>query len=89
MKKRVKEESVRTITVALVGFATLMIAVPDWARAGVLVFAGVFAVLACAVDRGVREAVLDWVPGHRRGSGDRDDVKSGRAKPPGGRPAAT
>ncbi len=85
MKKRVKEDSVRTIAIALVGFAALMIAVPDWARLGVLVFSGVFAVLVYAVDAEVRTTLRLWLGSRLRGN----DVKSARAKSPAGHRAAT
>jgi hypothetical protein len=85
MKKPVKEESVRTIAVALVGFAALMIAVPDWARTGVLVFAGVVAVLTYVVDPGVRSALRFGLDSRLHGN----DTTSAPAKSPDGRRAAT
>jgi hypothetical protein len=63
----------------------LMVAVPEWARAGVAVFGGVFGVLAFIVDPNVRTTLRLWPDPRLHGN----DVKSARAKSPGGRPAAT
>ena len=57
MKERVEELSLRTIGLAVAGFAALAIVVPEWARVGVLMFAGLIAVLAYAVDPHVRSAL--------------------------------
>ena len=65
MKNRVEEMSLRTIGLAVLGFAALAIAVPEWARAGVTMFAGLIAVLAYAVDPNVRSA-LRFRPGSRQ-----------------------
>jgi hypothetical protein len=63
----------------------LMVAVPDWARAGVAMFAAVFGVLTYIVDSDVRATLRLLLGSRLRGN----DVKSTQAKPPGGRPAAT
>ena len=67
----------RTITLALLGFAGLMVAAPEWARLGLIVFAVIFAAATYALDAEVREALRFRVP------------KSTRAKRPAARRAAT
>ena len=67
----------RTITLALLGFAGLMVAAPEWARPGLIVFAAIFAAASYALDAEVREALRFRV------------TRSTRAKRPAGRPAAT
>jgi hypothetical protein len=64
MKKRVEELPLRTIGLAVLGFAALAIVVPEWARAGVMMFAGLIGVLAYAVDPNVR-SVLRFRPDSR------------------------
>ena len=76
MKNRVEEQPLRAVTLAALGFAALMVAVPEWARVGVIVFGAVVAALTYAVDPGVRRAL-------------RLGIRSEPAKSPGGRPAAT
>ena len=71
MKKRMEEQSLRTLTLAVVGFVALLIAVPEWARAGVIVFGAIYAVLVYVLDPNVR----NWIPDHRRNSGVRDDTR--------------
>ena len=85
MKKRMEEQSLRTVALAAVGFVALLVAVPEWARAGVVVFGAIYAVLVYVLDANVRS----WIPDHRRRSGVRDDtVTSPRAKSPAARRAA-
>jgi len=72
-RKKVHAEMVRTIAVAAIGFALLMVALPEWARQGVLLFAGLYAVLVVVVDDDVRALF----------------VRKARAKSPVSRRAAT
>jgi len=88
MKTRVKEESVRTIAIALVGFAALMIAVPDWARLGVAGFAVIYGGLAYLLDANVRGALRFGLDSRLHGN-DRASAKSAPAKSPDARRAAT
>ena len=90
MKKRMQEQSLRTITLAAVGFVALLVAVPEWARVGVIVFALVFGWLAYAVDASVREAVWCVLDSPRRSPPSNDTAaKSTGAKSPAARRAAT
>ena len=68
--KKMQEQTMRTLGLATVGFAALLVAAPDWARGGLLVFAAIFGALVYVLDANVRS----WIPDHRRSSGVRDDT---------------
>jgi hypothetical protein len=87
MKKRVEEQSLRTVALALAGFVTLLAIVPEWARLGVAAFGVVFGVLACTIDADLRASLRLWLDSRRHGN-DKAPT-SGRAKSPGERRAAT
>jgi hypothetical protein len=84
-EKPVQERTLRVIAVAAGGFAALLLAAPDWARDGLVVFAAIYAVMVLALDENVRS----WIPDHRRKSGVRDDTKRAGEKSPASRRAAT
>ena len=68
--EKMQEQTMRTLGLAIAGFAVLLVAAPDWARGGLLVFAGIYAVMVYVLDANVR----NWIPDHRRSSGVRDDT---------------
>ena len=74
-QKPVQENTLRVIALAAAGFAALLLALPDWATAGVAIFGAVYAVLVYMLDENVR----NWLPEHRRSSGVRDDAKRAEA----------
>jgi hypothetical protein len=80
--KKVEEQPVRTIMLAIAGFAALMIALPDWARLEVAAFAALFAGLAYLVDPDLRGAL-------RFGREFRPRATKAPAKRPAARRAAT
>ncbi len=83
--RKTEEESMRTILVAVVGFAVLMAFVPAWARFEVTAFAVAFAALAYALDENVRGAIRRVLDSGLR----RDDSRKARAKSPAGHRAGT
>ena len=62
MNKRVHEETLATVLLALAGVAALVVSVPEWAQMEVLVFVAVFAAIAVAVDDDIRDALRFRVP---------------------------
>ena len=53
-EKPVQERTLRAIAIAAGGFAALLLALPEWATAGVAIFGAIYAALVFAVDRNVR-----------------------------------
>ena len=53
-QRPVQENTLRVIALAAAGFAALLLALPDWATAGVAIFGAIYAALVFAVDRNVR-----------------------------------
>jgi hypothetical protein len=83
--KKMKEQTTRTLALAITGFAALLVAAPDWARGGLLVFAGIYAVIVYAVDQEVRNALRRPLDSRLRGN----DTRRAEAKSPAARRAAT
>jgi hypothetical protein len=81
----VQERTLRVIAIAAGGFAALLLAAPDWARSGLLVFGAIYAVLACIVDDHVRSALRRSLDSRLRGN----DITTTKAKSPAARRAAT
>lgn len=84
-----EEKTLRVIAIAFAGWMLLLAMVPAWAREAVLGFGAFYAVLVGVLDESVREMIANWIPGHRRERGARDDPTSVAAKRPAARRAAT
>lgn len=56
-ERRIAEETVRVVAVAVGGWLALLLLVPDWATDAVLGFGAFYAVLACLVDENVQAVV--------------------------------
>ena len=92
MKKKVHEQVWPTLLLAAAGFGLLMVAMPEWARAGVAIFGAVFIALVAIIDDDVRHALLRTLDACLRRHDEvkrRDDAKSKPAKQPSARRAAT
>ena len=78
-RNRYEDKTMRVIAVALAGWMLLLAAVPAWARDAVLGFGTFYALLVCALDESVQSLLAAaWMR-----------VRSGRAKRPASRRAAT
>lgn len=53
-EKPVQERTLRVIAIAAGGFAALLLALPEWATAGVALFGAIYAALVFTLDRNVR-----------------------------------
>jgi len=83
--KKMQEQTMRTLGLAIAGFAVLLVAAPDWARGGLLVFAAIFGALALAIDPNIKNSFRFWLGPRLHG----DDIKKAGAKSPAARRAAT
>ena len=83
--KKMKQNTSRTLALAVVGFAMLVAAVPDWARGGLLLFGAIYAVMVFAMDASIRASFRPWLDSCLR----RNDATKAPAKPPVARRAAT
>jgi len=72
-RTRVHAELLRTIGLAAVGFLALLLALPEWARGTVALFALLYGILVVVIDDDVRALFF----------------RTGRAKSPASRRAAT
>lgn len=87
MEKRVHEKVWPTLMLAAAGFGVLAIALPEWARAEVALFAVVFGALVVVVDDDVRDALRGSLDSRRSlpsnaSIGAGNDATSNPAKAP-------
>ena len=89
--KKMQEQTMRTLGLAVAGFAALLGAAPDWARGGLLVFAGIFAVMVYVMDENVRSALRRSLDSRLRGNdiAPGDEAKRAGVKSPAARRGAT
>ena len=83
--KKMQEQTMRTLGLAIAGFAVLLVAAPDWARGGLLVFAAIFGALALAIDPNIKDSFRHRLGPRLHG----DDIKKAEVKSPAARRAAT
>jgi hypothetical protein len=81
----------RTLILAAIGFAGLLVTVPQWARFEVAVFGIAFGVLTYALDANVRSAVCEMLglPRRRDDAAGEENATKAREKSPAARRAAT
>lgn len=89
--RKVEQNTMRAILVAVIGFAVVLVAVPAWARVEVALFALVFGALVCLLDENVRDAMRRVVGSRLRGNGTAsgNEATKAEAKSPAARRAAT
>ena len=81
----------RTVILAAIGFAVLLVMIPQWARCEVAMFGIAFGVLTYAVDASVRGALREMLglPQRRSAVSGEEAATTAREKSPAQRRAAT